>query len=150
MAVIQGMNAYVTENVANSLIGTNAFQVRRVPIQLGLFDDEAYKRVARRPVITRALPHTGCLLQKRFLLTHAGFSLYSRSPPLSDAASARSIAAQSDRAIRSPGCEHAPQMRRGTVRPPRTGPPSHRRTPRSARKKLALDIPRWLLNYQHR
>ena len=35
VAVIQGMNAYVKENVANSLIGTNAFQVRRVPIQLG-------------------------------------------------------------------------------------------------------------------
>jgi putative ABC transport system permease protein len=54
VAVIQGMNAYVTENVASSLIGTNAFQVRRLPIQIGLFDDEAYKRLARRPVITRA------------------------------------------------------------------------------------------------
>jgi putative ABC transport system permease protein len=54
VAVIQGMNAYVKENVANSLIGTNAFQVRRVPIQLGFFDDEAWKRVARRPVITWA------------------------------------------------------------------------------------------------
>src|SRR4051812_558611 len=54
VAVIQGMNAYVKENVANSLIGTNAFQVRRVPIQLGFFDDEAFKKVARRPVITWA------------------------------------------------------------------------------------------------
>ena len=54
VAVIQGMNAYVKENVANSLIGSNAFQVRRVPIQIGFFDDEAWKRVARRPVITRA------------------------------------------------------------------------------------------------
>ena len=54
VAVIQGMNAYVKENVANSLIGTNAFQVRRVPIQIGFFDDEAWKRVSRRPVITRA------------------------------------------------------------------------------------------------
>jgi putative ABC transport system permease protein len=54
VAVIQGMNAYVKENVANSLIGTNAFQVRRVPIQIGFFDDEAWKRVARRPVITWA------------------------------------------------------------------------------------------------
>ena len=57
VAVIQGMNAYVKENVANSLIGTNAFQVRRVPIQLGFFDDEAWKRVARRPVITWAEYH---------------------------------------------------------------------------------------------
>jgi putative ABC transport system permease protein len=54
VAVIQGMNAYVKDNVANSLIGTNAFQVRRVPIQLGLFDDEMWRRVSRRPVITRA------------------------------------------------------------------------------------------------
>ncbi|MBC7672263.1 MAG: ABC transporter permease, partial [Polaromonas sp.] len=43
VAVIQGMNAYVKENVADSLIGTNAFQVRRVPIQLGFFDDEEWK-----------------------------------------------------------------------------------------------------------
>jgi hypothetical protein len=54
VAVIQGMNAYVKENVANSLIGTNAFQVRRVPIQLGFFDDEMWKKVSRRPMITRA------------------------------------------------------------------------------------------------
>src|SRR3954465_15422864 len=54
VAVIQGMNAYVKENVANSLIGTNAFQGRRVPIQIGFFDDEAWKRVSRRPVITHA------------------------------------------------------------------------------------------------
>jgi putative ABC transport system permease protein len=54
VAVIQGMNAYVKENIANSLIGTNAFQVRRVPIQLGFFDDEMWKRVAKRPMITRA------------------------------------------------------------------------------------------------
>ena len=54
VAVIQGMNAYVKENVANALIGTNAFQVRRVPIQLGFFDDEMWKKVSKRPVITRA------------------------------------------------------------------------------------------------
>ena len=54
VAVIQGMNSYVKENVANSLIGTNAFQVRRVPIQIGFFDDEMWKKVSRRPVLTRA------------------------------------------------------------------------------------------------
>jgi len=54
VAVIQGMNAYVKENVADSLIGTNAFQVRRVPLQLGFFDDEQWKQVAKRPLITRA------------------------------------------------------------------------------------------------
>ena len=35
VAVIQGMNSYVKNNIANSVIGTNAFQVRRIPIQLG-------------------------------------------------------------------------------------------------------------------
>ena len=54
VAVIQGMNAYVKENVANSLIGTNAFQVRRVPIQLGFFDDEMWRKVSKRPVLLRA------------------------------------------------------------------------------------------------
>ena len=54
VAVIQGMNAYVKENVADALIGTNAFQVRRVPLQIGFFDDEQWKQVAKRPLITRA------------------------------------------------------------------------------------------------
>jgi putative ABC transport system permease protein len=54
VAIIQGMNAYVKENVANSLIGTNAFQVRRVPIQLGFFDDEMWKKLSKRPLLTRA------------------------------------------------------------------------------------------------
>ncbi len=53
VAVIQGMNTYVKENVANSVIGTNAFQVRRIPLQLGFFDDEMWKKVSRRPVLTR-------------------------------------------------------------------------------------------------
>ncbi|CAN5865470.1 ABC transporter permease [soil metagenome] len=54
VAVIQGMNAYVKENVADSLIGTNAFQVRRVPLQFGFFDDEQWKKVTKRPLISRA------------------------------------------------------------------------------------------------
>ena len=49
VAIIQGMNAYVKENVASALIGTNAFQVRRTPLRLGLFDDEASSDSARRP-----------------------------------------------------------------------------------------------------
>lgn len=53
VAVIQGMNAYVRENIASSVIGTNAFQVRRTPLQLGFFDDEQWRRVQRRPRITR-------------------------------------------------------------------------------------------------
>ena len=54
VAVIQGMNSYVKENVANAVIGTNAFQVRRVPLQLGFFDDEMWRKVAKRPILTRA------------------------------------------------------------------------------------------------
>ena len=32
VAIIQGMNAYVRENVAGAIIGANSFQVRRTPI----------------------------------------------------------------------------------------------------------------------
>jgi putative ABC transport system permease protein len=54
VAVIQGMNAFVKENIAGAVVGTNAFQVRRTPLQVGFFDDEMWKRVARRPRITVA------------------------------------------------------------------------------------------------
>ncbi|HEU5049160.1 MAG TPA: ABC transporter permease [Gemmatimonadales bacterium] len=53
VAIIQGMNAYVKENVAGAVIGTNAFQVRRSPIAVGLVDDEAIRAIAKRPRITR-------------------------------------------------------------------------------------------------
>ena len=53
VAIIQGMNAYVRENVAGAVIGTNAFQVRRDPIAVGLIDEEAIRAIARRPRITR-------------------------------------------------------------------------------------------------
>ena len=52
VAVIQGMNAYVSENLASSVVGSNAFQVRRSPLQFGLFDDEEFRKLARRPRIT--------------------------------------------------------------------------------------------------
>jgi putative ABC transport system permease protein len=52
VAIIQGMNAYVRENVAGAVVGTNAFQVRRTPLQVGLIDDEQLRRVQRRPRIT--------------------------------------------------------------------------------------------------
>jgi putative ABC transport system permease protein len=54
VAIIQGMNAYVRENLAGALIGQNTFQVRRTPIQLGLFDDEEFRRLQKRPRITEA------------------------------------------------------------------------------------------------
>jgi putative ABC transport system permease protein len=64
VAVIQGMNSYVKENLTGAMIGTNAFQVRRNPISVGLMDDEQVKALSKRPLISeddaavlqRALP----------------------------------------------------------------------------------------------
>ncbi len=52
VAVIQGMNAYVRENLTGAIVGKNAFQVRRTPIALGFLDDEEVRRLAKRPRIT--------------------------------------------------------------------------------------------------
>jgi putative ABC transport system permease protein len=54
IAIIQGMNAYVKENVAAAMIGSNTFQVRRTPINLGLIETEEWRRMQRRPRITFA------------------------------------------------------------------------------------------------
>ncbi len=64
VAVIQGMNGYVKENLTNAIVGNNAFQVRRNPIAVGLMDDEQVKALSKRPLISeddaavlqRALP----------------------------------------------------------------------------------------------
>lgn len=52
VAVIQGMNAFVSENIANAMVGSNAFQVRRTPINVGLVEDEKIRRMSRRPRVT--------------------------------------------------------------------------------------------------
>ena len=52
VAIIQGMNSYVSNNLAGALIGQNTFQVRRSPIQIGLFDDEEFRKIQKRPRIT--------------------------------------------------------------------------------------------------
>src|SRR6185503_6308571 len=54
IAIIQGMNAYVKENIAAAMIGSNAFQIRRTPINLGLIETEDWRRMQRRPKITHA------------------------------------------------------------------------------------------------
>jgi putative ABC transport system permease protein len=54
VAIISGMNAYVTENIANAMIGSNTFQVRRTPINIGLIDDADWRRMQRRQRITYA------------------------------------------------------------------------------------------------
>src|SRR5687768_7534980 len=52
VAIIQGMNAYVTDNLAGAITGRAAFQVRRSPIRIGLFDDEEFRKIQRRPSIS--------------------------------------------------------------------------------------------------
>jgi putative ABC transport system permease protein len=54
IAIIQGMNAYVKENVAAAMIGSNTFQVRRTPINIGLIETDEWRRMQRRPKITHA------------------------------------------------------------------------------------------------
>ena len=64
VAIIQGMNAYVRERIGGAIVGVNAFQIRRTPIAVGLIDDEEWRAIQRRPIITpedaeyvtRALP----------------------------------------------------------------------------------------------
>src|SRR5919199_3972239 len=53
VAVIQGMNAYVKENLTGAMIGTNAFQVRRSPISVGLLDEDKVRAISKRPLITQ-------------------------------------------------------------------------------------------------
>lgn len=52
VAVIQGMNAYVRENLTGAMIGTNAFQVRRTPITVGLLSNDDVRRLSKRPRVT--------------------------------------------------------------------------------------------------
>jgi putative ABC transport system permease protein len=54
VAIISGMNFYVKENLASALIGANTFQVRRTPIQIGLFDDEQWRKLQKRPRISES------------------------------------------------------------------------------------------------
>ena len=57
IAIIQGMNAYVKENIADAMVGSNAFQVRRTPLDFALIEDEEWRRIQRRPKLTRADAH---------------------------------------------------------------------------------------------
>ena len=53
VAIIQGMNWYVSENLRGAMIGTNSFQVRRTPISMGIMDDSTVRDINRRPILTR-------------------------------------------------------------------------------------------------
>ncbi len=52
VAIIQGMNSYVSDTLTSSMIGKNTFQVRRGPISIGLMDDEQVRAIAKRPLVT--------------------------------------------------------------------------------------------------
>ncbi|HEY9226481.1 MAG TPA: ABC transporter permease [Gemmatimonadaceae bacterium] len=52
IAIIQGMNAYVKENIADAMIGSNTFQVRRTPINIALIEDDEWARIQRRKKLT--------------------------------------------------------------------------------------------------
>src|SRR6476660_7842482 len=53
IAIIQGMNAYVRENIAGAVVGANSFQVRRTPINIAPVSDNEMDRIRRRPRITQ-------------------------------------------------------------------------------------------------
>lgn len=52
VAIIQGMNAYVKESIADNVVGTNTFEVRRMPARVGLFNEDDWRVILRRPKIT--------------------------------------------------------------------------------------------------
>jgi putative ABC transport system permease protein len=53
VAIIQGMNAYVSESLTGAMIGTNSFQVRRAPIALQLMSDQQIDSIEKRPLVTQ-------------------------------------------------------------------------------------------------
>jgi len=53
LAVIDGLNGYVRDTIADALVGTNTFQVRRLPIRLGpILSDDRWAQLRRRPTLT--------------------------------------------------------------------------------------------------
>jgi putative ABC transport system permease protein len=53
VAIIQGMNAYVRVNLTEAMVGTNSFQVRRMPIEMAMLSDQDVDRMNRRPLVSR-------------------------------------------------------------------------------------------------
>jgi putative ABC transport system permease protein len=53
VAIIQGMNSYVRDNLRGAMIGTNSFQVRRWPIAMGIIDDSTVRELNKRPIISK-------------------------------------------------------------------------------------------------
>jgi putative ABC transport system permease protein len=81
VAVIQGMNAYVKENIADAMIGSNTFQIRRTPINIALIEDDEWREIQRRPKIS----HDDAAVVRRALPDASAISLTSGWPtPQSD------------------------------------------------------------------
>src|SRR2546428_5492213 len=53
VSVVQGMNRYMTEKFAGTILGVNTFRLRRFPdVQIGNVTDSMWKSWLRRPRIT--------------------------------------------------------------------------------------------------
>jgi putative ABC transport system permease protein len=52
VAIIQGLNSYVSDNLTSAMIGTNSFQVRRAPIAMQLLSDDEIRKIAKRPLVS--------------------------------------------------------------------------------------------------
>jgi putative ABC transport system permease protein len=76
VAIIQGMNSYVRDNLRSAMIGTNSFQVRRTPIAMGNLDDSTVKEIAKRPILTK----DDAAVVRRALLDAKAVSLQSGWP----------------------------------------------------------------------
>jgi putative ABC transport system permease protein len=77
VAVIQGMNAYVKESIADAIIGSNTFQVRRLPINLGLIEEAMWSRMQHR----RKISVLDANVVRAAIPDAAGISVTSGSPP---------------------------------------------------------------------
>src|SRR5438132_11014705 len=55
VAVIQGMNAYVRERIAGAIVGVNAFQIRRDPIQVGRSEEHTSELQSHSDLVCRLL-----------------------------------------------------------------------------------------------
>src|SRR4026208_969737 len=77
VASIQGMNSYVRDNLRSAMIGTNTFQVRRTPLQVGFLDDSMMREIAKRPIISK---EDADLVRRAFPDAEA-VSLHSGWPP---------------------------------------------------------------------
>src|SRR5207247_6885083 len=64
VSVVQGMNRYMTEKFAGTVLGVNTFRLRQYPdVQLGHVTDSTWRRWVRRPRIK--LGEGGAIAQAR-------------------------------------------------------------------------------------